>query len=134
MVLIGEIVLLVVGIMALVKGKLTLSKKHVLYGTPARLVGLIGMAPLPLSFAGGMAIGIYYAAQGKPFDVGTHYGKLALMEIGILISCVVAMYAIGARFAGPPAASHAQPQLPPQLPVFEAPQETGNPFQPPRGS
>src|SRR5688500_8932349 len=67
MILGAEIAMLVIGIYALVTGKLTLSKKKVVQGTPARMIGIIGLLPLPLSFMAGVMYGATMAAQGKDF-------------------------------------------------------------------
>ena len=49
MVLGAEIGMLIMGFMALFKGKLTLSKTKVLYDARARVVGIFGLLPIPVS-------------------------------------------------------------------------------------
>lgn len=101
MILGAEIGLIVMGIIALVKGKLTLSKTRVVYGTPARMLAIIAFLPIPLSIVGGLAIGVFYASQGKPVTPESLRVPAILMELGVLVVCIVAMYAIGWSLAGP---------------------------------
>lgn len=48
----------VMGIIALTKGEIQLSKKQKIRGAPARLIGLLLMIPLPASFGTGFVYGI----------------------------------------------------------------------------
>ena len=57
-----EIALIVVGILALARGRMTLSKTKVVVGAPARLLGLLALTPLPLAFM----IGFVYAISKGP--------------------------------------------------------------------
>ena len=102
MILGAEIGMLIFGLMALIRGKLTLSKKSIVYGPMARVLGIVAMLPLPLSFAIGLLIGIALAAQGKRFEVEQWRGTFAIIEIGLIVACLVAVYAIGWSFAQPP--------------------------------
>src|SRR4029077_10668063 len=52
--------LAIVGILALVRGRLQISKHKIVIGVPARLLGLLGLAPLPLALVVGM---VYVAAS-----------------------------------------------------------------------
>jgi len=57
-----EIGLLIFGIIAVATGKLTLTKNHVVRGTPARLLGVVGILTLPsvllVCFAIGFSAGL----------------------------------------------------------------------------
>jgi hypothetical protein len=50
--------LAIVGILALVRGRMQISKTKIVVGVPARLLGLLGLAPLPLA----LVVGIVYVA------------------------------------------------------------------------
>jgi hypothetical protein len=52
--------LAIVGILALIRGRMQISKQKVVVGVPARLLGLLGLAPLPLALVAGM---VYVAAN-----------------------------------------------------------------------
>lgn len=101
MILGAEIGLFVMGIIALVKGKLTLSKTRVVYGTPARLLAIIAFLPIPLAFAAGMVYGVVLAAQGREVTPDAVGLTLVGIEVAILVLCVVAMYGIGWAIARP---------------------------------
>lgn len=101
MILGAEIGLMVMGVIALVKGKLTLTKDRVVYGTPARILAILAFLPLPLSFVTGMIYGMYLATQGRTgLDDSNRLWAIGI-ELGILVACIVAMYGIGWRLARP---------------------------------
>jgi hypothetical protein len=90
MLLLIEIALLVMGIIALVRGEITLSKRKVVTGAPARLIGLLAMAPLPIAFAIGFVHGVMHGAQAGPNNDPIKFAKdnmlfYAMIEAGILL-------------------------------------------------
>lgn len=62
MILALEIALFIAGVAALIKGKIALGKDRAVVGTPARLLGIVAILPIPatavISFAVGLVIGI----------------------------------------------------------------------------
>src|SRR5262245_3653486 len=92
-----EIALLIMGIMALSKGKLTLTKQRVVHGQPAQLLGLLACAPLPLSFLVGMA---YARVKGNVTNPPTDSVRWTLVgiEAGICLGCLALVYIIGWQF------------------------------------
>jgi hypothetical protein len=104
MILGAEIGLMVMGIIALVKGKLTLTKNRVVHGTPARLLAILTFLPMPLAFASGVTYGVYLVAQGREVTEDSVRYTMIGVEVGILVLCIVALYAIGWKLAGPPTA------------------------------
>lgn len=113
MILGAEIGLLVFGVIALATGKLTLSKTRVVRGWAARLLGVIALLPLPLSFMIGITYGVVLAAQGRDVTADSVRWTMTGIEAGVLVLCAAAIYAIGWRLAGPaeaaPAAASAVP-------------------------
>lgn len=99
--LILEIGMLVMGILALVRGKIGLTPNRYVYGLPARIIGVILMLPLPLAFGGGLILGIILAAQGKPVDPKNLESTAAIMAISILVAVGLAVVIIGALTAKP---------------------------------
>jgi hypothetical protein len=91
-----EIGLAIFGILALVKGKMTLSKNKVVVGAPARLLGLLALMPLPVAFG----VGLLYALSEGPVNAGrvADDNKLALaaVEGGIVVLFAVLVFGIGA--------------------------------------
>ena len=103
MILGAEIGLFVMGVIALVKGKLTLSKTRVVYGTPARLLAIIAFLPLPLAFSAGVVYGVILAAQGREVTIDSVGPTMIGIEVAILVACIAAMYGIGWAIAKPAA-------------------------------
>jgi len=98
-----EIAMLVVGLLALVRGRMTISKTKVVTGTAARLLGLLALTPLPVAFA---AVALYVAVSG----VGDperflEDNKLTLMliEAGVVIGIAILVFGIGAAIGTDPA-------------------------------
>ena len=82
MVLSLEIGLIVVGLIALVTGKVKLGKNRVATGIPARIAGAFFLLPFPVAFAIGFAIGLSQASQGKRVDTEDWKLTLSLIELG----------------------------------------------------
>ena len=99
--LIAEIVLMSFGISALVRGRHYISKKAEVTGTPARVLGIILLMPLPLALLGGMiAIGGYVSVNGEVPSEGSLW---FLMPHIISCSIVLAVALIlGAIYKHPP--------------------------------
>jgi len=96
-----EIALIVLGIMALVKGKIQLSKNRVVQGTPARLLAIVCFAPLPLAFMSGIAYGAYLATQGG--DLESHKWIFIAIEAGVVVACLALLFILGFALATSPA-------------------------------
>ncbi|MCE9561934.1 MAG: hypothetical protein K8U57_07755 [Planctomycetes bacterium] len=97
-----EIAMLVIGFLALVRGKLTLSATKVVEGMPARLLGMLAMTPLPLALMAGIAIAV---AQGpgdpEKFAEDNRWTLIAI-EAGIVIGVAVLVFGIGSMIAVDP--------------------------------
>jgi hypothetical protein len=90
--LIIEILMAVAGAWALISGRLPSRLFKILFGKgeytaeprQARLIGLLLVSPIPLSFVGSIILGILFAADGVAYA--------AILEFFILIAvCVVAV-------------------------------------------
>ncbi|MCP4417861.1 MAG: hypothetical protein GY805_14650 [Chloroflexi bacterium] len=90
--LIVEILMLIAGIWALVSGKLPSGLFKVLFGKgeymanprQARLIGLLLTSPIPLTFLGGLLLGVLFGADAVQYS--------AILEIFILIVvCILAV-------------------------------------------
>jgi hypothetical protein len=95
-----EVALAVYGLMALVKGRMSLGKK-VVVGTPARVLGLLAMAPLPIAFTAGVIYGAQQAAAGKGQLGNDDTLTLAAIEAGIVIVTALVVFGIAATLAIP---------------------------------
>jgi hypothetical protein len=106
----AEIGLLVFAIFTLVRGKLVLTKNRIVTGVPARLLALIGFLPLPLSLVLGFAIGVFLVGRGQPVEQ-THLKIIgAVVELGVLVFCIAALYGIGLMIAKPPEPARRRPR------------------------
>ena len=69
MILGAEIGMIVMGIMALVKGQMVLTKKRIVYGAPARFLAIITFLPLPTSFVIATIVAAVSVAKGLGVEV-----------------------------------------------------------------
>lgn len=93
-----EIGLAIFGLIALVRGKMTLSKTKVVVGVPARLIGLLALTPLPIAFAVGFVYAIVNGADAERMAKDNQL-TLGLIEAGIVIGVAILVFAIGAAVA-----------------------------------
>jgi hypothetical protein len=94
----------IAGLMALIKGKLTLSKTKIVEGTAARLLGILLMLPIPTALAVGVIWGILLNANnvtGVPIQ--PPQGQVVAAEVGILALYGISTYVIGFLVASEPA-------------------------------
>jgi hypothetical protein len=100
--IIGMIGFAILGIAALITGKITLSKNKVVLGTPARLLGLLALTPLPIV----LVIGVAYAVASGPADPEKFQKDnqlvFAAIEIGTLVVVGAVVFGIGAALAVSP--------------------------------
>jgi hypothetical protein len=106
----AEIGLMVFAIISLVRGKLVLTKNRVVTGVPARLLALIGFLPLPVSLVIGLALGAVLVARGQPIDQSRVRIIGGVVELGIIVLCVAAIYGIGFMIAKPPEPERRRPR------------------------
>jgi hypothetical protein len=97
-----EIGLFIFGILALVRGRMTLTKSKVVEGVPARLIGMLALTPLPVAFL----IGVAYAIIAAPADPEkfAEDNKWTLMgiEAAIVIGVAIMVFVIGMLVAVDP--------------------------------
>ncbi len=106
MLLILEVVMFVMGILAIVRGKLTLSKKKVCVGVPARVAGAILVLPIPVVFGFATIYAIMVVKPGMTAEqIQKAMGFLpSAVEIGAIIVCGAVASTI-ASMKGQPAES-----------------------------
>ena len=81
MCLIIEILMLLFGCVALITGKMTISRKYSLEGNDARTAGFILMLPIPLV----LGISFFAAASGSPLSQDSLTGCETLLVLGALL-------------------------------------------------
>jgi hypothetical protein len=124
----------VAGIVILVTGKIALTKSNVIEGTPARLIGAVLLAWLPLAMAVGMAIGVTVALSDPdqlPEDMASSMMQYWWVDILVAIFVFATVGAIAA-FAKKGGATklnkgkYSQQPMQPQQPI-----DPDNPYEPP---
>src|SRR5437879_1799730 len=86
MCLVLEIGMLIFGIIALITGKFTLTRNKVVYGVPARIIGVIMILPLPLGLLVAFVIIGALVAQGR-FTPGNIPIAINFIEPAIIFGC-----------------------------------------------
>jgi hypothetical protein len=87
-----EIGLAIFGLIALVKGKMTVSKNKVVVGVPARLLGLLALIPLPAAL---LFVLLYVASQGGQINDDDKWTVTGI-EAGTVILIAILVFAIAA--------------------------------------
>jgi hypothetical protein len=103
MICVIEIGLFIFGIMMLITGKMKLSAGRVVEGTPARLLGLLALVPLPLALVVGAIYTATVVMQGPnpgAFDLGNRDTIIitvieAVITLGTLAAVLGIGYAVG---------------------------------------
>jgi hypothetical protein len=93
--------MLVFGIIAFVKGEFKLTRNRVVRRGPAYAIGALLVLPLPLSFGIGFIYGIMAGARHEQVDVKQLQAKLAPVEVGLDVVCLLAALIIAAVTAQP---------------------------------
>jgi hypothetical protein len=96
-----DIILLILGIVVLVKGQVLLTRTKEVRGTPARIIGVILLLPLPLSFFAGLLLGALLVSQGKPVNESEIQGIVPFLGPAIIALCLFAAIAIAIAYAQP---------------------------------
>jgi hypothetical protein len=107
--LIAEIASLVFGIITLATGKFTLSRNKVVYGAPARVVGVLLILILPVALGIAFMIGIMLAAQGRLVDPRNPPTALFLVEPIVFVLFFGAAMIVALANARPPRPKRLRP-------------------------
>ena len=97
-----EIAMLVIGFLALVRGKLTITSTKVVEGAPARLLGMLAMTPLPLAFGVGIAFVVTQGGNNPEQFAEDNRWTLTAIEAGIVIGVAVLVFGVGSLLAVDP--------------------------------
>jgi hypothetical protein len=106
MILAIEIALIVIGLMALIRGKWTISKTKVVEGVPARLLGLVALTPIPVAIVASLLYVAVAAPNLNPDQLQKFADDskwtLVGIEAGIVILTAILVFGIGAAVARDP--------------------------------
>lgn len=101
MILGAEIGMIIMGIIALVKGQMTLTKKRIVYGAPARFLAIITFLPIPTAFVIATTVAAISVAKGQNVTQESFKWTGAGIEAVVVIFYIILLYAIGFRLAAP---------------------------------
>lgn len=97
-----EIALAIVGLLALVRGRMTLSKSKVVEGAAARVLGLLALTPVPLV----LLVSVVMVAVSKPADpekfVEDKKWTIVAVEAAIVIAVGLLLAILGAALGTDP--------------------------------
>ncbi len=93
-----EIVLTVVGVLALCRGRLAVTRTRVVVGTPARVLGLVALTPLPLAATAGLLLAMS-ENPAEPRSLAQVVWILNGIELGICLCVAVVVFGAGAVVA-----------------------------------
>jgi hypothetical protein len=93
------IIMLIFGIVALATGRFSLTRKKVVEGAPARIVGVILILPLPVTFLAGLALGVSLLQQGRPVNEKEVRSLALVIDIGVPVLALIAAIAVSAANA-----------------------------------
>jgi hypothetical protein len=101
-----EIALVIMGLMALIRGKMKMGKNREVTGIPARLLGLVGLLPMPMAIVLNIGYVAMLMASGELIDPATytrdHMWAAVGIEAGCALGCALFMCVVGAILARPP--------------------------------
>ena len=96
-----DVILLILGIIVLIKGQVMLTRTKEVRGTPARVIGVLLILPLPLGFLAGLLLGAFYVAQGKPVTKSEIQGVGTILGVAIIVLCVLTAIVVASAYAQP---------------------------------
>src|SRR5947209_3975108 len=99
--LIAELVMLVLGIIALARGQIRIASRRTIYGTRARLAALFLILPFPLNFGASIVLALILVAQRKEPTTASVQPAAAILEIAIFVLCMAAALIITLTAAEP---------------------------------
>jgi hypothetical protein len=96
-----QIVMLIFGIITLIRGRFLLTRAKEVRGWPARIIGILVIAPLPICFMFGLVLGAFLATMGKSFDDNDIRPSIQIVDVAIVASCFLSAIGIAIYFAEP---------------------------------
>jgi len=95
------IILMILGVVTLIRGKVNFSKSRVVTGAPAYLIGALLIAPFPTGFLIGVVMGAQHAAGGGG-NLQALQRQAIFLDVGLYVVCIGAAVIVGAAAAKPP--------------------------------
>ncbi|MBI3860560.1 MAG: hypothetical protein HY290_01545 [Planctomycetia bacterium] len=90
-----EIAMFIMGLIAIFKGHLSLSRTIVVEGIAARLLGLVLLAPVPLVFTVALIWTVVINLNNNGVVQEAPRGQMIALEVGTLVVCGAFVYVFG---------------------------------------
>lgn len=100
-----EVGMLVMGLYALVTGRMPLSNERVVRGAAARWLGLVSLLPVPLAFCGGLVAAVVMVSRGQDLMDESVKWLFVAIEAGTVLLCAIFVGTVGAAVARKPGRS-----------------------------
>ena len=97
-----EIAFTIFGLLAVIRGKMTLTKTRVVEGLPARLLGLVAMIEFPMALTAGIIYGLFKAKHGNGQMDEKELVILTGIELGFFVVMCIVVFSIGFLLAVDP--------------------------------
>ena len=98
MILGAEIALFLYGLYALFTGKYALGKNRILTGGKARILGLLCLMPIPISFVTGIIASVFYFSSVSRVESEPPPLAIVVVEVVILVGVVIIVSVLGKMF------------------------------------
>jgi hypothetical protein len=140
MCLIVEIIMTIMGIVALVRGEVKVFGKRPVRGWPAYLIGTIMVSTLPIVLGVSLVVGIILVVlnEGQQANVWQNMPLLAGLEAavvgGIILTCIILSAIFAKEPPNPALSQHYAPFDPGIPPPPSPPMDPANPYAPPPNS
>ena len=118
-----EIVMLIIGIITLIRGRFLLNRAMEVRGWTARIIGLILVLPFPLSFFVGIVLGAIFLTAGKGVDGEEFKTTAQTAGFVIVVCCFLLAIALAVFFAVPVRKKGSRTN------VADVPEDYNEPFQ-----
>lgn len=129
---IAEIAMFVFGITTLAKGSFILSRKRVVRGAPAYIIGIILISVIPAALGIGFIAGFVIALRTGQQPTREQLAPLQFIDTLVVLTALIAVLAIGFATGKEPAKKRvATPLGPPPNPSF-TPTDPNNPYASPQ--
>lgn len=107
-----EIGLAIVGLIALFRGKLPLTQQRFVSGVPARLLGLVALAPFPIAFGAAFVFGFQAGLEGRVMNESVKT-TLMIIEAALVIFSALIVFGVGFAIS----------ETPPPIPDLDEPED-----------
>jgi hypothetical protein len=96
-----EIIMLIFGIIALIRGRFLLTRVKEVHGWPARIIGILLIMPFPLSSLVALVLGAIFLAEGAEAGNSAIRQAVSIAGFAIVACCFLAAIGVAMFYAEP---------------------------------